>query len=108
MNKIPPKLKAEMASDPFYERCCITGAFAKNEKVDWHHNLIFAGRQVQEKWAILPLRKDIHDDIVKHREKVDWIMLNRATDEQLEKYSRARDLKRERDRLNKIYGTPRS
>src|SRR3990167_5022633 len=107
MNNIPKKLKEEMAADPFYQRCCITGALAKNTKVDWHHNFIYAGKQLQEKWAILPLREDIHKDIVKHKEKCDWIMLNRATDKQLEKYSRARDLKRERDRLNKKYGTPR-
>ena len=97
-----------MAADPFYERCCITGAFAKNEKIEWHHNLIFAGRQVQEKFAILPLREDIHKNIVQHKEECDWIMLNRATDEQLEKYSRAENLTAKRDRLNKKYGTPRS
>jgi hypothetical protein len=107
MNNIPAKLKKEMAADPFYERCCITGSMAKNCKVEWHHALIFAGKQVQEKFAILPLRADIHASIVKYKKECDWIMLNRATDEQLEKYSRARDLKRERDRLNKIYGTPR-
>lgn len=105
MNNIPPKLKKEMLNDPFYDRCCITGTLKTQQKVEWHHNLIFAGKQVQEKFAILPLRKDIHDNIVKYKEKCDWIMLNRATDEHLLKYSKAVDYAREKHRLNEIYGT---
>lgn len=104
MNNIPPRLRAEMATDPFYQRCCITGAMAKNTKVEWHHNLIFAGKQVQRKWAILPLREDIHEDIAKWKEKCDWIMLNRVSDEILQTYSRAENLIAKRDRLNKKYG----
>lgn len=71
MNNIPPKLRAEIAADPFYQRCCITGAMAKNTKIEWHHNLIFAGKQVQEKWAILPLVESVHDDIAYHKEECD-------------------------------------
>jgi hypothetical protein len=107
MNNIPKALKADMAADPFYRQCCITGALATNTKVEWHHNFIFAGRQVQEKWCILPLRKDIHDDIVSYKERCDWIMYNRADDETLRRYSKSKDLIRERDRLNKKYGTPK-
>lgn len=91
-----------MVHDLFYRRCCITGAM--NVKIEWHHNLIFAGRQVNEKWCILPLAEDVHADIVKHKEKCDWIMLNRATDEELARYSKAENLKVKRDRLNKKYG----
>jgi hypothetical protein len=107
MNNIPPKLRAEIALDPFYQRCCITGAWSRNTKIDWHHNLLFAGKQVQAKFAILPLAREVHDNIVLHKEKCDWIMLNRATDEQLKKYSRAADLFAKRDRLNKKYGIPK-
>ena len=92
MNNIPKKLKEEMATDPFYARCCITGALAKDTKVDWHHNLIFAGRQVQEKWCILPLAKHVHDYIVKYKEQCDWIMLNRADDDTLRRFSKAINL----------------
>lgn len=102
MNKIPPKLVSEMESDPFYKQCCITGL--RNEKIEWHHNLIYAGKQVQAKFCILPLLKSVHRDIVKHKEICDWIMLNRTTDEELEKYSKLINYKRERERLNKIYG----
>ena len=104
MNNIPPRLRREIEVDPFYQRCCITGSKATNTKIDWHDNLIFAGKQVQEKWCILPLRADIHKDIVKYKEQCDWIMLNRATDDDLKRYSKAINLFSRRDMLNKKYG----
>lgn len=104
MNNIPAKLKRELLSDPFYDKCCITGTPKTSAKIDWHHNLIFASRQTQEKETILPLRADIHRDIVKYKEKCDWIMLNRMSDEQIQKYSKAINYSREKERLNKIYG----
>ena len=103
MNCIPAKLKIELADDPFYEKCCITGTPNTEARVEWHHNLIYK-KQVQEKFCILPLREDIHDNISKHKERCTWIMLNRATDEQLKKYSKAVDYLWIRERLNKKYG----
>lgn len=104
MNNIPPELRAEMAADPFYRQCCVTGSLT--EKIEWHHNLIYAGKQVQEKWCILPIAKSVHDkaDNALVRGHLDWIMLNRATDADLERYSKAVDLKAKRERLNKTYG----
>lgn len=96
-----------MSLDPFYQRCCITGAFARNVKIDWHHNLQYGGRQVQEKWCILPLAKPIHDKIETYKRQCDWIMLNRATDEELARYSKVVDLRKKRERLNEEYGTPK-
>lgn len=93
-----------MAADPFYQRCCITGAMAKNTKVEWHHNFQYAAKQCQEKWCILPLAQQIHADIAYHKEECDWIMLNRADEETLCKYSRAVDLVAKRNRLNKKHG----
>lgn len=91
-----------MANDPFYKKCCISGS--TSEKIEWHHNLIYAGKQVQEKWCILPLAKSIHDKIEIYKDQVDWLMLNRATDNELARYSKVIDLKAKRERLNKIYG----
>lgn len=102
MRPIPPDLKKEMSNDPYYKKCCITGSMSG--KIDWHHNLIFGGRQVNEKWCILPLSKEVHDNIVKYKEQCDWIMLNRATDDELDQYSKVINYKQLRERLNKIYG----
>lgn len=105
MRPIPPKLKKEMENDKFYERCCITGAHKSNTKIEWHHNFIYAGRQVNEKWCILPLAEQIHRQADRRdiKEKLDWIMLNRATDEELKRYSKSTDLIAKRLRLNKKY-----
>ena len=102
LRKIPLKLVKDLECDPFYKKCCITGR--SDEKLEWHHNLIYAGKQVNEKFCILPLLQSIHREIVKYKEKCDWIMLNRATDIELEKYSKAIDYKQMKVNLNKKYG----
>lgn len=50
--------------------------------------------------------KVIHDIEKKPhiKEVLDWIMLNRATDEELERYSKVEDLKVKRDKLNEKRG----
>jgi hypothetical protein len=98
---IPPKMRQEISDDPYYSRCAITGA---THNIEWHHNLRWAGKNVQEKFCIIPLNKEIHAKINYHKEKVDWIMLNRMTDEELTRYSKADDLHDKKLRLNKKYG----
>lgn len=104
MRKIEPKLVKELEADPFYKQCCITGLSHKAVKIDWHHNLIYGGKQVNAKFCILPLADFVHRNIVKHKEKCDWIMWNRATPEEIQKYSKAINYQRELQRLNKKYG----
>lgn len=102
MRPIPPKLKEDLVHDPWYKRCCITGKTATQGRIEWHHNFIFAGRQVNEKWCILPLLKRIH---AREKEqtigaRLDWIMLNRANQEELKKYS----LQENKKKLNEMFG----
>jgi hypothetical protein len=107
MNNIPPKLRKEIERDLYYRYCCITGMPATMVKIEWHHNFIYAGRQVQEKWCILPVDKELHKKLkgdMDLRGRLDWIMLNRATEEELNKYKRA-GLFEKRERLNKKYGS---
>lgn len=96
-----------MAQSPFYKQCALTGT--TNEKIDWHHNLIYAGRQVNEPFCIIPLATSIHDKISTYKELVDWVMVNRATDAELSRYSKAVDYHQLKATLNKKYGdyTPR-
>lgn len=102
MRPIPKPLLNEMLEDPFYKVCCISGQ--TNERIELHHNFTWAGRQLNEKWAILPLAHSIHERIIAYKERCDWIMLNRADEATLKKYSKAVDLIRKRDYLNKKYG----
>lgn len=68
------------------------------------------GKQIDEVWAIIKLCEYHHavntyqDGKGLDKEKNVWIALNRATDEELKKYSKAIDYIRERARLNTIYG----
>ena len=81
---IPPKLREELSSDPFYSKCAITG---EPDDIQWHHNLIFAGKRVNAKFCIIPLAKWVHEMIVSFKEKCNWIMTNRMTEEELDFYS---------------------
>ena len=107
MNKIPPKLKTSLNDDPEYKYCCVTGHYGtRNDPIEWHHNLIFGGKQVQEKFCILPLKYSLHKKAndSAFKERLDWIMLNRATDEELIAYSKAVDYRRMRIYLNEKFG----
>jgi hypothetical protein len=105
MNSIPKKLRAELAADPYYRKCCLTGKTAAETKIEWHHGFIWAGKQLQEKWAILPVTEEVHkkanNSLIKGH--LDLIMLCRASDETLTKYSKAVDLLAKRERLKKRY-----
>lgn len=103
MAHIPKELIAQLISDPFYDQCCITG----QTPCQFHHNFEYGRNQVQEKWCILPLHKDVHDKARNKAFKVflDWIMLSRATDEELSRYSKVERLIDQRKHLQSIFGT---
>lgn len=74
------------------------------------HTLIYAGKQIDEAWAIIFLcafhhAVDEYQDCGDlQKEKNVWYALNKATDEELQKYSKVVNYLKERERLNKIYG----
>ena len=77
-------IRDKIASDPFMGKCCITESI----NVSWEHCWNYAGRQINEAWAIVPLRRDLNTshppkDI---KEMCQLISLNRATKEDLAKY----------------------
>ena len=88
MRTIPEKLRIELGRNPWYSRCCLTGWTRGMAKIEWHHNFEYAGRQVNEEWCILPLRKDIHDEEKRPdiQERLQWIMLSRAPDMAIRQY----------------------
>lgn len=77
------------------------------------HTLIYAGKQIDEAWAIL-WTCAYHHDVDQYqgggnldREKSIWYALNKATDEELLEYPK-RDFIAEKERLNKKYGRPKN
>jgi len=112
MNNIPKKLRAELAVDPEYKLCMVTGEPARRgDPIQWHHAMIFAGRQVQKRFAIVAIKKSIHEEVHNPviKEFIDWIVLNRMTESELDYYSKAVDLRYRKEQLNIAYGvyTPR-
>lgn len=107
MNNIPKPLNEEMNRDPFYRKCCLSSDGKCEGRVERHHALIFAGKQLQKKFCILPACGGFHHRYANRKdikERFDHVLLNRATDQELEEISKAKNYKQERDRLNKIYG----
>ena len=85
MRPISPKLREQLSNDPFMERCVWTG---EKNNVSWEHCWTYAGKQINERWAIVPLRRDLN--VYKMTPEIKnycrWVSLNRATDEELKKY----------------------
>ena len=118
---IPLKLRGEMALMPEYKSCMLLGhvdpstqmAHTCEGRITWEHAVIYGGKKIQEKWAIIAICEKGHavdnfqDAGTMKKEMNQWIAYNRATDEELLKYSSpAFKLTKvdERIRLNKIYG----
>lgn len=107
---IPKEMREEMSQDKFYKKCCIADKECSGV-IQWHHNLISyvngnKGR-VNEIFCILPVCKEHHDkaDTTLIREKLDWVMWNRASEYQITFYSKATNYKIRKEYLDKKYGT---
>ena len=54
MTPIPKELSDEMSNDVFYSRCARSNGSCEG-RITWEHAFIYAGKQIQEKWSIIPL-----------------------------------------------------
>lgn len=85
MNRIPIKLRKEIAEDPYMKTCARKNGEC-NGRITWEHAWIYAGRQIQEKWAIIPLCVYHHLEEGLDKRENQRISLARATKEDLSKY----------------------
>lgn len=97
MSKIPPELLALLLADPFYKGCARAGwhDHVCDGKITFEHAIIFGGKQLQEKFAIIPLCEKAHA-VNNHQDGGDlnkeinvWIALNRATVDEIRRISKA-------------------
>lgn len=108
MRKISLKVKEQLLQEP--QVCSRRSDGSCKGRITWEHALTYAGKQIDEVWAIIFLCEYHHavnnyqDNGNLTKKKNVWIALNRATDEELKKYSKAINLIEQRERLNKIYG----
>lgn len=77
MRPILPALKKQIAADPWMKFCCLCGT----SNPEWEHCWIYAGRQINEWWAIIPLCYDHHRGRMsghETKERGKYISLKRA------------------------------
>lgn len=112
MNNIPSKLRKQLAVDPYYYTCARAGIDGHecHGRITWEHVIIYGGKQIQARWAILPLCAWAHavDEFQDcgdlNKEVNTWIALNRATNQELQDISKAINYFHRLDYLNSIYG----
>ena len=87
MHPIPPKLRRELNEDPYYKTCARADESCQG-RITFEHAVLYAGRQVQERWAIIPLCEWHHlgRGLVK-RINIE-IAMKRATADDRSKYPR--------------------
>jgi len=107
MRPISPKVKKELDNEP--DVCALKDENCAG-RITREHTLIYAGRQIDEVWAIIKICAYHHevdefqDGGGLNKEKNVWVALNRASDEDLLKYSKCIDYIAMRERLNIKYG----
>lgn len=92
-----------MALDPFMKVCIKLHTGKCCGRIEWEHTFIYAGKQIQEAWAIAPACVYHHRGPGLDKEYNQWIAINRATDEDFAKYPRT-DWQQIKRYLNKKYG----
>ena len=105
MRPIPLNLREQLNSDDFYTKCCVGNSECRG-RIEFHHTLIFAGRQVNERFCILPVchYHHEHEKDKELHEKLTYIWLCRASSEDLERFSKGIDYKAMFVRLRTKYG----
>jgi len=82
---IPPLLREMMSEDPYYKVCARSNSECEG-RITWEHTLLYAGKQIQEKWAIIPLCWYHHLGDGLNKKANRQIVLIRVTEEALIKY----------------------
>src|SRR3990167_6054640 len=112
MRVIPRKVRKEMAEDPEYKECMLKAhtGHSCGGRITIEHALLFAGRQVDFKNALIAICAKGHEvDHYQDAGTMDknmnrWTALNRMTEEEIASISKTTDWFWEREKLNKIYG----
>lgn len=109
MRPISSKNKQIINSDPYYKVCARKDEGGCSGRITIEHSIIFAGRQLDDLWSLLPICEYYHsvgiyqDGGNMNKEKHIWLALCRATDDELKAISKAVDYIALRERLNAKY-----
>lgn len=64
--KIPEDIREQLADDPFMQNCILAPLDECEGRIEWNHAFTYAGKRVNELWAILPMCTK------HHREEARW------------------------------------
>ncbi|MHA1401637.1 MAG: hypothetical protein ACTSQE_14905 [Candidatus Heimdallarchaeaceae archaeon] len=94
MRPISPKIKKHISEDEFYEVCCREEEGDCDGGITMEHALIYAGRQIDEIFAIIPVC-EYHHGVNQYqgggkldKKKHEWIAISRMTTADRIKYSK--------------------
>ena len=87
MNNMPKKLREQLSNDPYYKKCARENGDCEG-RITWEHCWIYAGKQIQEAWAIIALCWRHHLGDLLDKKINQKISLKRATPEDFAKYPR--------------------
>ncbi len=103
MSEIPLKIKNQISNDPFYETCIherYRGLKKPNERITMEHAWIYAGRQIQDAWAIVPCKESFNIGVTGDNKDFNrFISLMRADIEKVVGKYPKKDWRGERRRL---------
>lgn len=93
MRPIPQSLREDLDADPDMHVCAVRyrGIDECSGRIQWHHVWIYAGKQINESWAILGACEHHHDLVQSNRDvrkEFERISLSKATATDLAKYPR--------------------
>lgn len=83
---IPEKLKQELVADEYYSRCARVKTGDCYGRITWEQAFIYAGKQINKRWAIIPLCEYHHLRNGLDKGENQRIALARATPDDLAKY----------------------
>lgn len=93
MNRLPRALRARLGKDPYMRVCARAWPLPLRSadvqckgRITWEHALLYAGKQVQEPWAIIPLCEYHHLGPGLDKQINIRLALRRATPEDLARY----------------------
>lgn len=92
---IPQALKHKILHNPYYKKCSRKEVFQDHQcqgRITFEHVWIYAGKQIQEEWAIIPLCEFSHsvglyqDSGILDKEKNQFISIRRTREEDFRRY----------------------
>jgi hypothetical protein len=107
MRPIPKQLRDEMEADPYYKQCVRRKEGNCSGRITWEHSFEYGGKQINEKWAIIPLCWYHHLGDGLDKDYNQYISVNRMTKADEDKYPR-KNWKQLRSYLNGKYENKRT